>query len=58
MSHDRQIDDFKSGPICRGDQSIIYAWAMDAPQLDLPKGKTKFESLILTKISSTNFISI
>jgi len=28
---------YRSGPICRGQQNIIYAWAMDAPELILPK---------------------
>ena len=29
---------FSSGPICEGEQSIIYGWAMDAPKLTLPSG--------------------
>jgi hypothetical protein len=29
---------YKSGAVCRGSQNIIYAWAMDAPKLVLPKG--------------------
>lgn len=29
--------EYNSGPICRGKQSILYAWAMDAPQLTLPE---------------------
>jgi peptidylglycine monooxygenase len=28
---------YQTGPICRGEQNIIYAWAMDAPELVLPK---------------------
>jgi len=28
--------EFNSGPLCRGKQSILYAWAMDAPELTLP----------------------
>jgi peptidylglycine monooxygenase len=27
----------KSGPVCTKSQEIIYAWAMDAPELILPK---------------------
>ena len=26
------------GPLCKGEQKIIYAWAKDAPQLELPEG--------------------
>lgn len=33
---------YKSGPVCRGGQSIVYAWAMDAPKLTLPEGKQRF----------------
>ncbi len=29
---------YQNGPICRGEQHIIYGWAMDAPELNLPKG--------------------
>ena len=30
---------YENGPVCRGSkQSIIYAWAMDAPKLILPNG--------------------
>ena len=46
---------FKTGPVCRGGkQSIIYAWALDAPKLVLPKdvsfklgGKTDIKYLVL-----------
>lgn len=30
---------YVSGPTCNSSPSILYAWAMDAPKLDLPKGK-------------------
>lgn len=31
-------DDYKQGPVCKGrKQSIIFAWALDAPKLTLPK---------------------
>jgi hypothetical protein len=31
---------YESGPVCNngGKQTILYAWAMDAPKLILPKG--------------------
>lgn len=29
---------YGSGPTCKSSPSILYAWAMDAPKLDLPKG--------------------
>ena len=31
---------YESGPVCngKGKQSILYAWAMDAPKLILPNG--------------------
>lgn len=28
---------YKTGPVCRNKQSIVYAWALDAPKLTLPK---------------------
>lgn len=28
---------YRHGPVCRGQQNIIFAWAMDAPELTLPK---------------------
>jgi len=47
-------EQYKSGPVCRGGQSIVYAWAMDAPKLTLPKdvafkvgGNTKVKYLVL-----------
>lgn len=29
---------FRHGPVCNGGSNIVYAWAMDAPELSLPKG--------------------
>lgn len=29
---------YELGSVCSGKQDIIYAWAMDAPKLVLPKG--------------------
>lgn len=29
---------FKSGPVCSSRQNIVFAWALDAPKLVLPKG--------------------
>lgn len=26
-------------PVCMGEQKILYAWALDAPALELPEGK-------------------
>jgi len=31
-------DDFQQGPVCKSGAKIVYAWAMDAPQLNLPEG--------------------
>ena len=28
---------YKAGPVCKSEQSIIYAWALDAPKLVLPE---------------------
>lgn len=36
MSSGTKNPQYKSGPVCKGKQSIIYAWAMDAPELKLP----------------------
>ena len=49
------IRDCKSGPYteCEGSQSILYAWAKDAPAKFLPKG----EKHLLSK-QSTEFIII
>jgi peptidylglycine monooxygenase len=34
----KQKPQYSTGPVCRGfKQSIIYAWAMDAPKLTLPE---------------------
>lgn len=30
-------EQYKSGPVCRNKQSIVFAWALDAPKLTLPK---------------------
>ncbi len=30
------------GPVCKTGAKIIYAWAMDAPDLELPEGKILF----------------
>lgn len=33
-----ETQQFETGPVCKGSkQTIIYAWAMDAPKLVLPK---------------------
>jgi peptidylglycine monooxygenase len=29
---------FENAPVCAADSKIIYAWAMDAPELHLPPG--------------------
>lgn len=40
--------EYVSGPICKGrKQSIIYAWAMDAPKLVLPEGEIISSDYIL-----------
>jgi hypothetical protein len=28
---------YQAGPVCKSEQSIIYAWALDAPKLVLPE---------------------
>lgn len=33
-----QDDTFEQGPVCRSGAKIVYAWAMDAPDLHLPPG--------------------
>ena len=30
-----------NGPVCAEGSQIVYAWAMDAPSLTLPKGRDK-----------------
>jgi hypothetical protein len=47
-------ESFASGPVCQGPSSIVFAWALDAPKLVLPKdvafklgGKTKIKYLVL-----------
>lgn len=38
MASKSEGKEFANGPVCHGGkQSIIYAWAMDAPKLVLPK---------------------
>ena len=32
-------NNYKYSSVCKNDQSIIYAWAMDAPKLVLPESK-------------------
>ena len=34
---------YKAGPVCKSGAKILYAWAMDAPSLKLPPGKTIFK---------------
>jgi peptidylglycine monooxygenase len=53
-SSNRKDGKYPKGPVCRGTQSIIYAWALDAEKLTLPKdvafklgGKTRLNYLIL-----------
>ncbi len=50
---DSNKQQYRSGPICRGEQNIMYAWAMDAPELDLPEGKkaTKVSCIICSFLS-------
>lgn len=31
-------EEFDQGPVCKDGSNIIYAWAMDAPELRLPNG--------------------
>lgn len=47
-------NNYKYSSVCKNDQSIIYAWAMDAPKLVLPESKylkqekwKVFESIII-----------
>lgn len=54
MSSKNKHKQYKHGPVCKGKQSIIYAWAMDAPELILPKdvafkvgGDTDIKYLVL-----------
>ena len=35
----KEDGNYKKGPVCSSGQSILYAWALDAPKLALPKGK-------------------
>lgn len=37
MNSESSDNGYKSAPICRGQSSILFAWAMDAPKLVLPK---------------------
>ena len=30
---------YRSGQVCGSGSKILYAWAMDAPSLTLPKGR-------------------
>ncbi len=45
---------YLSGPVCQGPSSIVFAWALDAPKLVLPKevsfklgGQTRIKYLVL-----------
>jgi hypothetical protein len=55
---DSKKQQYRSGPICRGEQNIMYAWAMDAPELDLPKGKTATKILFIICSFLSMFISL
>jgi len=50
----RNDDEFESGPVCAEGQQIMYAWAKDAPEFNLPKdvgfkigGDTPVQYLVL-----------
>lgn len=38
MSH--TTEEYSTAGVCGSGSQIVYAWAMDAPSLTLPKGKT------------------
>lgn len=37
-NEDKGVNYYPKGSICGGSSEIIYAWAMDAPKLQLPEG--------------------
>lgn len=39
MSVDSKINKNLHAPTCRTQPNILYAWAHNAPKLELPKGK-------------------
>jgi len=50
----REDSEFEAGPVCKGGQQIMYAWARDAPEFQLPTGvgfkvggETQFQYLIM-----------
>jgi hypothetical protein len=57
-SEEKSQQQYPSGPVCSNGakQSIIYAWAMDAPKLVLPKGKQKLQKPFSPLDFSLNFI--
>lgn len=36
MMHPENL--FAKAPVCKNQPNILYAWAHDAPKLDIPKG--------------------
>jgi len=50
----REDSEFEAGPVCNGGEQIMYAWARDAPEFNLPAevgfkvgGDTQFQHLVL-----------
>ena len=53
---EKSSQNYETGPTCASASMIIYAWAMDADKLELPKGKK--HSLKTSEIKSLVFLDV
>ena len=53
----KDVDDLRTAPVCASGSQILYAWAMDAPKLDLPAGRAAANVAIITMHCSNNIIT-
>lgn len=51
------ISQYPAGPVCLGKQMILYAWAMDAPGLELPEGTGRHLTQDQSSVMSTFFLA-
>ena len=49
-------EDYQQGPVCQEGSKILYAWAMNAPKLTLPEGKTTYSFIHVVSIQFTHVV--
>mgnify|MGYP000588515355 CR=1 FL=1 len=47
---------YKKSPVCKTGARILYAWAMDAPPLKLPEGRTGVHRDLIENDTCDNLI--